>query len=315
MRLLIADDDEATRGLLATTLRACGHEVATVPDGPAAVARYARGELDLVMLDAVMPGGMGGAACLTMKQLDIGEFVPIVLSFSKTDPRSRVLAVASGADGYICKPFEHAELMACVDTALRQRRAYEQAREAQRAFEYLKTRDTLTGAYSLRFLEERLDAEFARALRHAEPLACLVIDIDCLKVHNERGGRTAGDRILCDVAKLLMGAVRDSDVVARYGGDEFFLMLPVTHFAGALVVAARVRRDLARQYVSASEDGARVTVSVGVALFPSRDVRAKEALLTALELSLFEAKRLGGDRVCVFQQYDRVYSPDLDNEV
>jgi diguanylate cyclase (GGDEF)-like protein len=99
-------------------------------------------------------------------------------------------------------------------------------------------------------------------------------------------------------------------VVARYGGDEFFVMLPATHFAGSLVVASRIWRDVsARAYRSKSGGEATVTASLGVALFPSRDVRTKDALLQALESALLEAKRRGGNRLCVFQQQGFIYTP------
>src|SRR6185295_5016710 len=98
--------------------------------------------------------------------------------------------------------------------------------------------------------------------------------------------------------------------VARYGGDEFFVMLPATHFAGSLVVASRIWRDIAaRPFAVAGMDPAAVTASLGVALFPSRDVRTMDALLGALEAALLEAKRRGGNRLCVFQQEGFIYTP------
>src|SRR5690606_29071131 len=154
----------------------------------------------------------------------------------------------------------------------------------------------------------------SRAERHSEPLACCVLDVDRLKVHNERGGRSLGDAVLRGVAEVIKGSIRDSDVVARYGGDEFFVMLPATHFAGSLVVASRIWRDVAARTFTSPQGsgGAQVTASLGVALFPSRDVRTKEALLQALEAALLEAKRRGGNRLCVFQQEGFIYTPSGD---
>ncbi|HSO36643.1 MAG TPA: GGDEF domain-containing protein, partial [Labilithrix sp.] len=130
---------------------------------------------------------------------------------------------------------------------------------------------------------------------------------------NERGGRSLGDRVLRGVSDVIKGSVRDTDVVARYGGDEFFVMLPATHFAGSLVVASRIWRDIAQKAFGASEaETVNVTASLGVALFPSRDVRTKDALLTALESALLEAKRRGGNRLCVFQQEGFIYTPSGD---
>jgi two-component system, cell cycle response regulator len=309
-RVLVADDDAATRELIASTLRASGYEVETAADGQEAIARFARGGLDVVLLDAVMPRVSGVDACRTIKGLRGDDFVPVALVFAKTDPKSRVEALKIGADAYVCKPFEQTELLLCVSSALRVKRAHDRMRAARQKLDRLSAFDELTGAHSFLFLHERLVAEFARAEKHAEPLACCILDVDRLKVPNERGGRSLGDRVLRGVADVIKGSVRDTDVVARYGGDEFFVMLPATHFAGSLVVASRIWRDIAQKAFGTSEaEPVNVTASLGVALYPSRDVRTKDALLTALEAALLEAKRRGGNRLCVFQQEGFIYTP------
>ena len=308
-RVLVADDDQATRELIASTLRASGYEVETAADGQEAIARFARGGLDVVLLDAVMPRVSGVDACRTIRGLRGDDFVPVALVFAKTDPKSRIEALKIGADAYVCKPFEQTELLLCVSSALRVKRAHDRARTAKQKLERLRSFDELTGAHSFLFLHERLTAEFARAEKHAEPLACCILDVDRLKVHNERGGRSLGDRVLRGVADVIKRSVRDTDVVARYGGDEFFVMLPATHFAGSLVVASRIWRDIAQKAFGTETDPVNVTASLGVALFPSRDVRTKDALLSALEQALLEAKRRGGNRLCVFQQEGFIYTP------
>lgn len=311
--VLVADDDPATLEVIASTLRASGYEVETAPDGQAAVERVARGGIDVVLLDAVMPRLSGEAACRTIRGLG-DDFVPVALVFAKTDAKSRIEALKIGADGYVCKPFEQTELLVCVSSALRIKRAHDRMKAARDRLERLRRYDALTDAHSFLYLHERLDAEFTRAERHSEPLACCILDVDSLKVHNERGGRSLGDAVLRGVAEVIKSSVRDSDVVARYGGDEFFVMLPSTHFAGSLVVASRIWRDVAaRTFTAPQASGeARVTASLGVALFPSRDVRTKDALLRALESALLEAKRRRGNRLCVFQQEGFIYTPSGD---
>jgi diguanylate cyclase (GGDEF)-like protein len=311
--VLVADDDAVTRNLVASVLRASGYEVVTVADGQEAVARVARGGIDVALLDAVMPRVSGVDACRTMKSMQRGGdvLVPVALVFAKTDTRSRIAALEIGADGYVCKPLEETELLLCVASALRVKRAHERLRAAEQRLATLRGEDELTGARSFSHLHERLEREFARAERHSEPLACCLLDIDRLKLQNERGGRSLGDAVLRGVVEVVRGSLRDSDVVARYGGDELFVMLPATHFAGSLVVAGRICRDVAARAFGGDLGVAlaNVTVSVGVALFPSRDVRTRGALLSALEMALREAKRRGGNRVCVFQHDGFLYAP------
>lgn len=308
-RVLVADDDANTRDLIASTLRSSGYEVETAQDGQEAVERVAKGDLDVVLLDAVMPRLSGVDACRTIKGLKADDFVPVALVFAKTDPKSRIEALKIGADAYVCKPFEQTELLVCVSSALRVKRAHDRMRAAKQKLDRLRAFDELTGAHSFLFLHERLTQEFTRAERHAEPLACCILDVDRLKVQNERGGRKLGDEVLRGVAEVIQGSVRDTDVVARYGNDEFFVMLPATHFAGSLVVATRIWRDIAKRPFETRDGLTNVTASLGVALFPSRDVRTKEALLAALEAALLEAKRRGGNRLCVFQQEGFIYTP------
>jgi two-component system, cell cycle response regulator len=308
-RVLVADDDAGTRELIAATLRASGYEVDTAEDGADAVEKVARNQYDVILLDAVMPRTSGVDACRTIKAVRGDDFVPVALVFAKTDVRSRIEALEIGADAYVCKPFEQTELLVCVSSALRIKRAHDRSKAEKARLERLLAYDELTGARSFHFLHERLDAEFARAEKHAEPLACCILDVDRLKVQNERGGRTLGDAVLRGVADVIRRSIRDSDIVARYGGDEFFVMLPATHFSGSLVVASRIWRDVAARPIATGGTEAAVTASLGVALFPSRDVRTKDALLSALEAALLEAKRRGGNRLCVFQQEGFIYTP------
>ncbi len=309
--VLVADDDAVTRNLVANVLRSSGYEVVTAADGQEAVARIARGGIDVALLDAVMPRVSGVDACRTIKSIQGEDTVPVALVFAKTDTRSRIACLEIGADAYVCKPLEETELLLCVASALRVKRAQERLRAARERLESLRGDDELTGARSFSYLHDRLEKEFERAERHAEPLACCLLDVDRLKLQNERGGRSLGDAVLRGVVEVVRGSLRDSDVVARYGGDELFVMLPATHFAGSLVVATRIWRDVAARSFGGSMGvpEARVTVSLGLALFPSRDVRTRGALLAALETALREAKRRGGNRLCVFQQEGFLYSP------
>jgi diguanylate cyclase (GGDEF)-like protein len=135
----------------------------------------------------------------------------------------------------------------------------------------------------------------------------MVIDIDRLQEHNEKLGREQGDAIIKHVADSLRRTVREIDVVARFGGDEFLVALPSTHFAGSVTVAERLWREVTQPIAPAGAK--RPTISIGVALYPSRDVRTKDALLRGADTALRQAKRDGGNRICVFQQEGYLYTP------
>jgi two-component system cell cycle response regulator len=349
-RILIADDDRLARELLAAMLRNAGHSVDAVEDGQEALERVGQGNVDLVLLDIVMPRLSGLEACRLLKGMTVDTFLPVVLVTVKTDTQSRVEGLKIGADDYVCKPFEEAELLARVACMLRIKRLHEHVTVQKARFERLSVHDDMTGLYNYRYLHTRLNEEFKRAERYHEPFACVLVDIDQLRAINDLAGRGAGDLAIKRVAEGIKKCVREVDVVARYGGEEFLVVLPSTHFAGSVVVAERVWRevsgrpieieaprdsdksvrrgdhpegrpravvDAAPQSPAASADpkwagGPReLTVSIGVALYPSRDVRTKDALIRAAEAALTQAKREGGNRICVFQQQGYIYTPSI----
>ncbi len=344
-RIVVADDDRLSRELLASILRAAGHTVDTCEDGQEAVERVAQGGVDLVLLDVVMPRLSGIEACRLLKGMTVDSFLPVVLVTVKTDTASRVEGLRIGADDYVCKPFDEAELLARVLTMLRIKRVHEQAVAQKARFERLSVHDELTGLYNFRFLHTRLNEEFKRAERYHEPFATILVDIDQLRAVNDVGGRGAGDLAIRRVADGIRRCVRDVDVIARYGGEEFLVVLPSTHFAGSVVVAERIWREVSGRPVELdgaggalpstrgdgdrrsavppstpegassdprwSEGNRQLTVSIGVALYPSRDVRTKDALIRAAEAALSQAKREGGHRICVFQQQGFIYSPAI----
>jgi diguanylate cyclase (GGDEF)-like protein len=307
--IIVADDDRLTRELLAGMLRSRGHEVEVVADGQAAVERVARGGVALVLLDVLMPRLGGLEACRLLKGMTSGSFLPVVLVTVKTDSQSRVEGLKIGADDYVCKPFDENELMARVEAMLRIKRLHDHVAESRQRLEQVSIHDDLTGLFNYRHLQVRLGEEYKRAERHRESLACMAVDIDRLQQHNELRGRAHGDRVIRHVADTLRRGAREGDVLARFGGDEFLMVLPGLHFAGAVALAERVFRELSERPLERDGRVPPVTVSAGVALFPSRDVRTRDSLLRSADLALGMAKREGGSRVCVYQQEGQIYTP------
>lgn len=310
-RVIVADDDRVTREYVAGLLRAHGHEVETIADGQKAVERVSRGGIDLVLLDIIMPGLSGLDCCRLLKAMTEDSFLPVILLTAKADTDSRVEGLRIGADDYVCKPFDERELLARVQSMLRIKRLHDDVQSAKERLAHLAVHDELTGLYNYRYLHTRLNEEFKRAERYRDPLACAMIDIDHFKSFNDRHGHDVGDAVLAEVARRLRGAVREIDVVARYGGEEFLLVLPSTHFSGALTAADRVWRSVGS--VPARVEGAdhQVTVSLGVALYPSRDVKSKDQLVKAADKALYQAKADGRNRICVFQHQGYIYKPDV----
>ena len=171
--------------------------------------------------------------------------------------------------------------------ALENARLYEDARK-------LADRDPLTGFYNHRFLHERLGEEIVRAQRSGTALSLLMLDLDDFKLVNDTFGHLFGDRVLAWAAELIRSTLRASDIPARYGGDEFAVILPETGPAAANVVAERILEAFQeRPYEAEGRSGVPIAASIGVAAFP-RDGRNAQELIAAADAALYEVKDAGG---------------------
>jgi diguanylate cyclase (GGDEF)-like protein len=169
---------------------------------------------------------------------------------------------------------------------------------ANQRLEDLSIHDGLTGLHNYREFRRRLAAEVERALRYDRPLSLLLFDIDHFKAVNDTFGHLAGDEVLRTLAAMVRGAVRPTDQVARYGGDEFAILLAETPGSGALVMAERVRALLASRALPVTAGQAiAITVSIGVATFP-KDAKSEDRLIGAADEALYAAKQVGRNRVC-----------------
>ncbi len=179
------------------------------------------------------------------------------------------------------------QVAAALDNALRYARATE-----------MSYQDTLTGLFNRRYLEEALETEVRRAERYALPLSLAMIDIDFFKAYNDAHGHTRGDEVLRIVAQRLREQTRSADIVTRYGGEEFALILPMTTKARARLVAEKLRAEVAALGIEAPADSsARVlTISAGVASYVE-DGDTAASLLQAADAALYDAKARGRNRV------------------
>jgi diguanylate cyclase (GGDEF)-like protein len=307
----LSDDERLGRESLALVLRDAGHEVEVFDGAPRLLERAAEAKFDIVLLDVMMPRMSGLEACRLLKGTTqaAGLFVPVVLLSGRGDVRARTEGLRMGADDFLAKPYDPQELLARIGALLRIKRQYDEVAAQRDRLVRLSVHDELLELYSGRYLRVRLAEEFHRAERYHDPLALLLVDIDALSAHNDAFGRAAGDAVLHGVAQLVKKSVRDVDVVGRTGGDDLGVILPSTHFAGAATAAERIARAVGAQPIGWEGRRLAASVSVGVGLYPSRDVRSKDGLLRAAESALRHAKREGPGRVCVFQQQGFLYVP------
>ncbi len=291
-RLLVADDEPDARELLAEVLGP-DFEVVTAADGQEAVDLARSQRPDLVLLDLNMPR-LDGFQGLEHLRADAGTIdIPVILVTARSDDAGKVRALDQGAVDYLQKPFSELELRARVERTLRLVRS-------QTALRELAQTDALTGLANLRAFRARLDEEVKRARRYRTPITCVMTDLDQLKPINDELGHPAGDRAIAAVAAIIREELRETDFGARYGGDEFVVLLPHTTAEEGRVFAERVCARLRSTDLVIGQRRLTLGASFGVASrAPGAPEDPAEALVHAADAALYAAKRAGRGRVVV----------------
>jgi two-component system cell cycle response regulator len=307
-KILVVDDSQAQREKLSHVLRAEGYEVVEARDGNAAIKAVKEAQPDLVLLDMILPDMDGRQVLRLIKPRESNQFLPVIILSMKGDVATKVEGLRLGADDFLVKGVEEPEILARCQAMLRIKSLQERLREMQRKLEEQSITDSLTGLKNRRFFDERLDEEFRRAQRYGDYLALIMVDLDLFKQVNDRWGHQAGDAVLHEAASLIRASLRDPDICARYGGEEFAVILPKTHMSGALAVAERIWRAIGSKEFSIGpgEDGkttpaVRVTASIGVAFYPSKDINTGSLLLRFADQALYQAKKSGRNTICLYQ--------------
>ena len=309
-KILVVDDSRTQLEWVQQALVREGFEVRTAVDGKEAIRKVRSEPPDLVLLDMVLPDMDGLEVLRIIKARTEDRFIPVIILSVKADLDSKVAGLRIGADDFLAKPFAEAELLARCAAMLRIKKLQDELHTVQKKLEEQSITDGLTGLKNRRFFDERLQEEFGRAQRYSDPVSLIMLDLDHFKRVNDRFGHQAGDHVLREAADLLRGSLRDPDIPARYGGEEFAVILPKTHVQGALAVAERIWRAIgSKTFRHALGEGAgasppvelRVTVSIGVAFFPSKDITSSELLVKFADEALYQAKRSGRNSICLYQ--------------
>ncbi|MDX2009744.1 MAG: diguanylate cyclase [Myxococcaceae bacterium] len=314
--VLLVDDDRAVLELLRRGLEPQGYRFVEAEDGTQALTAIRKHHPDLILMDVEMPG-LGGVEVCRIVKANQGAgfaFTPVILM---TAGRSsgKVEGLELGADDYLIKPFDMLELSARVKSMLRLKalqdtlveknkeldRINHELEEKRAALEQLSRIDGLTGLVNRRHFEERLAAEWARSERYRAPLSCLLLDIDHFKKVNDTWGHPFGDVVLKEVAKVARRALRDVDVIARYGGEEIIALLPETSPDEAWRAAERVRMGVEAMRLTCRTveppEQVRCTASIGVATAPAPTIESAEQLVQLADECLYEAKQGGRNQV------------------
>lgn len=296
-RILVVDDDPLVRGVVVESLEIMGHEAEVCGDGAEALERNEKYPYDLIVTDMKLPGMDGLALIKSLKSKQSETDVVVITGYGTIE--NAVECMKAGAIEYLIKPFTLDQIQVAVRKALEHRELRRRAHEREFYME-LSYVDSLTGVNNRRYFDEALSSEIENARVQGTSLILLMIDIDNFKIFNDRNGHQKGDAALARVGRLLKSVCRSYDIVTRYGGEEFAMVLPRADTSKALDLANRILREVRETPFEGEEvlpDGT-LTVSVGVATFPS-DATTAEGLIQCADRALYEAKKAGKDAACL----------------
>jgi two-component system cell cycle response regulator len=292
--ILIADDSLVIRAIVRGALEEEGYLVIEADDGSTAIGQCRECRPDVVLLDIEMPG-LDGYQVLGQLKADAElRNIPVVFLTGRTSMEDIVAGLRGGAHDYLKKPFEPAELLARVGSAVHVKQLQDQLWERNVELNRMSRTDGLTGLYNRWHLEDELARQRSTARRHHDQLAVILFDIDHFKNVNDTYGHPAGDLVLCEFARRLGQELRAGDIAGRWGGEEFLLILPRTDLAGAVLVAERIRLATAATPTTAGGEDIKITVSGGCAVGQAEE---PSELIQIADDRLYEAKAAGRNRI------------------
>ena len=298
VKTLVVDDEEIVRSFLIDVLTDEGYQVTAVSSGDEAVKLLTTNDYDLIITDIKMPGTDGMEVLRMAKARDPNQNVIVMTGYASTE--TAVESMKLGAADYITKPFNLDQIKIVVAKTLERSRLRQKAEEGE-IYKQLSRIDGLTELYNYTFFQQLLKTEVERAGRYGHQLSLLMIDIDNFKGYNDDYGHPAGDDALRKLARVMSRAVRGCDFIARYGGDEFVVVLPETDQSEAKTIGERLRTLVSKTKFDGAQEGGEsiITVSVGLATYP-RDAQTREDLVKRADQALYKAKSKNRNNLCVF---------------
>jgi diguanylate cyclase (GGDEF)-like protein len=307
MTILIAEDDPVSSLVLRHSLAGLDEELVAATNGEEAwrIVRD-RDDIRIVISDWMMPRLDGVELCRRIRALADRPYIYFILLTAKAFREDRLAGLGAGADDFLTKPLDRAELLARLSVARRliatqeelrlrseqlERLHAELRRQNERLAE-LATSDGLTGLKNHRHFRDALANGLSLANREKMPYSLVMLDVDHFKEFNDAFGHPAGDEVLCELARVLREGVREHDVVARYGGEEFVLLLPMTNAAGSGIVGERIRVAIASRAWPLRP----ITASLGIATTGPR-VTSAARLLDLADRALYHSKAQGRNQV------------------
>lgn len=298
-RVLVIDDDPANLAFSRAVLTAAGCEVEVADSGPLGLELIPQFQPHVLLLDVNMPR-LDGLSTLKKVRESV-EYISVIFVSASSDVEAVVRGLDAGADDYLRKPYDPRELCARVRAQIRIKELHDQLKSANYKLQELVDIDDLTGLFNMRSIYDRIEQELARGHRFGRATAVVMIDMDYFKQVNDKNDHLFGSAVLRDVGKIIFKNLRKVDFAARYGGDEFLVVLTETEPKGAFTFCERLRLAIKGTTFSHNGQSTRLTASLGVAISDPQDKVDSRALVRAADRALYISKE--GGRDCI-HSYD-----------
>jgi len=265
-------------------------------------------KVDLVLLDILLPDISGFEIFQSLKENEKSKDIPVMIITSLSSFESKITGLELGSDDFLIKPIVKRELLARMRILLEKKAQLDRLRSHYESALKTATIDWLTGLYNHGYFKKFLELEIKRSLRHPYPISLIILDVDDFKEHNDRLGHSAGDSILHRVGQAVRSNIREIDLAARYGGDEFAVVLPYSDSDGTLSVAQRIQQAVQRLEISwpAGQGPNTLSVSMGIAVYPE-DATTAEDIVKKADQMLYRAKKNGKNQFCIYGRSPRVH--------
>lgn len=311
---MVVEDNPSIRTSLCFFLESEGYDVDFADNGRTALAKISQKVPDLILLDVMMPEMNGYEACQELKKSDLTRDVPVIFLTALSEVNDKVKGFDVGGVDYITKPPNLSEVQARVKTHLtiqHQRKELErinadlekvseQIDRQNEQMRQLARRDPLTGLYNRRAFMERIKEEASRAQRYKSPFALALCDIDFFKNINDAHGHDCGDFTLTEIASIMKNNLQKKDFVARWGGEEFMILMPDTNLENAVGIAERLRSAVSSAIFEYKDLSLSVTMTFGVSVCDGE--KQQGDCIKEADLALYEGKTGGRNRVVAYKE-------------
>jgi two-component system, cell cycle response regulator len=300
-KILLVEDDEKDFHILKSFFRDLDYELEWVKTGEEALDLLMRKSFDLLLLDVLLPGVDGFEICWRIKNAKQTKDLQIILITCLPDLENKIKGIELGADDYLIKPVNRQELQARMKVLLTKKQCLDVLRRNYESALNSAVNDALTSLYNQAYFKKFFEQELKRAARQNYSVALIILDIDNFKNINDSSGHMAGDHILATLGTIIKKSVREIDLSARYGGDEFVLVLPYADQEETFQVVNRLRKAIETSSFTKGNGNSpeHLTVSMGIAFFPQQGSTPEEVIRNA-DLALYQAKREGKNRYYVY---------------